>query len=208
MGTKALNILNIKCDNLGRILIIEVRIDDSIFVLINIYNANTEPEQLHTDLLNILETFKGKQNKNVVLGGDFKVVLNPSLDSEGGKPVFKKQTTAKLIQVIKNLDLCDIWIIRNPKRKRLTFRQHHSTGFFQRRLEYVFIFKFFQKSIKTTDTLVAFSTVYFPITLSLCHLKGFQRGRGLWKFNKSLIKNENYHEQMKTLIKNVLDNLD
>ena len=34
------------------------------------------------------------------------------------------------------------------------------------------------------------------------------QGRGLWKFNKSLIKNENYSEQIKTLIKNVLNNLD
>ena len=48
VGTKALNILNIKCDNLGGILVIEVKIDDSIFVLINIYNANTESEELHT----------------------------------------------------------------------------------------------------------------------------------------------------------------
>ena len=38
--------------------------------------------------------------------------------------------------------------------------------------------------------------------------KKFLQGGGLWKFNKSLIKNENYREQMKTLIKNVLDNLD
>ena len=41
VGKKALNILNIKRDNLGRILVIEVKIDDSVFVLINIYNANT-----------------------------------------------------------------------------------------------------------------------------------------------------------------------
>ena len=60
VGTKALNILNIKRDNLGRILVIEVKIDDSVFVLINIYNVNTEPEQLYTlnDLINILETLK------------------------------------------------------------------------------------------------------------------------------------------------------
>ena len=58
MGTKALNILNIKRDNLARILVIEVKIDDSVFVLINIYNAYTESEQLHTlnNLLIILET--------------------------------------------------------------------------------------------------------------------------------------------------------
>ena len=91
MGTKALNIFNIKRDNLGYILVIEVETDDSFFVLINIYHANTEPEQLHTlkDLINILETFEDIQNKSVVLGGDFNVILNPSLDSEGGNQSLK-----------------------------------------------------------------------------------------------------------------------
>ena len=70
MGTKALNILNIKRDNLGRILVIEGKIDDSVFVLINIYNAKTKSKQLHklNDLINILETFEDIQNKSVVLG--------------------------------------------------------------------------------------------------------------------------------------------
>ena len=210
MGTKALNILNITRDNLGRILVIEVKIDDSVIVLINIDNANTESEQLHTlnDLVNILETIEDIQNKSVVLGGDFNVILNPFLDSEGGKPVIKKRTIAKLIQITENLDLCDIWRIRNPKRRRFTFRQHHSTGFIQRRLDYFFISNSLQESTKTTDTLATFSTDHSPITFSLCHLKEFPRGKGLWKFNKSLIKNENYREQMKTLIKHVLYNLD
>ena len=58
--TKALNILNKKRDNLGCILAIAVKIDDSVFVLINIYNANNEPQQLYTlnDLINILQTFE------------------------------------------------------------------------------------------------------------------------------------------------------
>ena len=89
-------------------------------MLINIYNANTEPEQQHTlnNLINILETFKDIQSKGVVLGGDFNVILKPSLDSEGGKPVIKKKTITKLIQITLNLDLCDIWRICNPKRKQ------------------------------------------------------------------------------------------
>ena len=134
VGSKAWNILNIKCDNLGCILVIEVKIDDSVFMLINMYNANTESEELHTlnDLINILETFKDILNKSVVVGGDFNVILNPSLDSDGGKPVIKKKTIAKLIQITENLDLCDIWKIHNPKRKQFTFRQHHLTGFIQR----------------------------------------------------------------------------
>ena len=46
------------------------------------------------------------------------------------------------------------------------------------------------------------------ITFSLCHLKEFPQGNGLWKFNKSFIKNENYRKQMKTLIMQVLYKLD
>ena len=118
-------------------MVIEVKIDDYVFVLINIYNANTEPEQLNTlnNLLNILETFEDVQNKDIVLGGDFNVNLNHSLDLEGGKPLITRKTIAKLIQIMENLDLYDIWKICNTKRKPFTFRQHHSTGFIQRRLD-------------------------------------------------------------------------
>ena len=100
-------------------------------MLINIYNANTKSEQLHIlkDLINILQTFKDIQDKSVVLVGDCNLIFYPFLDLEGGKPVIKKRAIAKLIQITENLDLCDIWRIRNPKRRRFTFRQHHSTGF-------------------------------------------------------------------------------
>ena len=92
-------------------MVIEVKIDDPVFVLINIYNANTEPDQLHTlnDLLNIFETFhENIQDKHFVLGGDFNAILNRVLDLEGGKPAIKKKTIAKPIQITENLDFCDI----------------------------------------------------------------------------------------------------
>ena len=42
-----------------------------------------------------------------------------------------------------------------------------------------FISNSLQESIKTTDTLAAFSTDHSPISFSLCHLKEFLRGKGL-----------------------------
>ena len=88
-GIKTLNILNIERDNLVQIIVTEVKMDDSVFVLINIYNANTETCQRHTlnGLSSILENFGDIQTKNAVLGGKFNVVLNLSLDSEDSKPV-------------------------------------------------------------------------------------------------------------------------
>ena len=103
--------------------------------------------------------------KTKVLCKVVNLILNPSLDSKGGKPVIEKRTIAKLIQITENLDVCDIWSIHNPKRKRFTFTQHHSTGFH--------LTSSVQESIKTTDTLAAFSTDHSPITFSLCHLKEF-----------------------------------
>ena len=82
---------------------------------------------------------------------------------EGGKPVITKRTIAKLIQIKENLDLCDIWRIHNPKRKRFTFRQHHSTGSIQRRLDYFFISNYLQEFTKNTDMLAAFPTNHSPI---------------------------------------------
>ena len=110
-------------------MVIEVKTDDSVFMLINIYNATTESEQLHT--------------------------LNDLL----------------------------------------------------KRLDYFFISNSLQESIKTRGTLAAFSTDHSLITFCLFHFKKISQGKGLWKFNKSLINNENYSEQIKMLIKNVLNNL-
>ena len=59
-----------------------------------------------------------------------------------------------------------------------------------------------------SDFLVDFSIDHSLIVASLCHLKEFLQGSRLWKFNKSLIKIEHYHEQMKMLMKSVLNNLD
>ena len=65
------------------------------------------------------------------------------------------------------------------KEKRFTFSKPHSTSFIQRCLDYFVIPSSLQESIKTADTLAAFSMDHYPITLSLCHLKEFHRGRGL-----------------------------
>ena len=47
--------------------------DETNFILINIYNLNTEKEQVTTilDLGRMLETIKGFSDKHIILAGDF-----------------------------------------------------------------------------------------------------------------------------------------
>ena len=88
-GIKKLGVINKKCDNSGRILLLEVNIDDSIFVLINIYNANNEPDQLNSlnDLGEITDCIGDFQNKNTFFGGDVNVIFDSILEAQEGEPI-------------------------------------------------------------------------------------------------------------------------
>ena len=47
-GSSKIKVNRIKNDNQGRILIVDADIDEETFALINLYNANTETEQIKT----------------------------------------------------------------------------------------------------------------------------------------------------------------
>ena len=209
-GAKKLELLDKCSDKAGRILLLDVKIDDTVFVLVNIYNASTENDQLQTvpDLNYILGNINDIETKNIILGGDFNVFLNLSLEASGGNPVLKKKSIAKLIQLKEKFSLCDIGRIRNPKVKRFTSRQHHKSGFIQRRLDYFFISNNIQENVKDSDILAAFSTDHSPVIFSLLLNKDKNRGKGLWKFNNSLTANDEFVDKMKIYIKDILENMD
>ena len=97
----------------GRILLVEVKIDDTVFVLINICSANTDLEQRQTlsDLVSILDQVNYIQNKNIVFGGDFNVMFDISLEIFSGNSCSKKKSSAKFIQIKEKINSCDIYKI-------------------------------------------------------------------------------------------------
>ena len=125
-----------------------LNVDDVKFVLINIYNCNTESKQLLTltELHKILQNVDDIGNKNIIIGGDFNFHINSKLEAKGGKPALMKKSIGKMIELIESFKLCDIWRIRNPAEKRFTFRQNHISGYKQRRLDY-FLFLISYKNL-------------------------------------------------------------
>ena len=123
IGSNKVDVLDKIIDKNGRILILDVKVDESNFVLVNIYNPNTETEQVATlhDLDKMLEAIKDLYEKHIVLAGDFNFFFDTSLESYGGKPTLKKKSIAKFIELKEKFDLCHICRIRNPKLKDLLF---------------------------------------------------------------------------------------
>ena len=108
-----------------------------------------------------------------------------------------------MIELKNTFELCDIWRLRNPKIKRFTFRQNHKSGFIQSRLDFFFVSNVFlvlQESIHKTDVLASFCSDHSPILFVLDMIKEGQMGKGLWKFNSSLLSNKKFVCNMKNYI--------
>ena len=64
-----------------------------------------------------------------------------------------------------------------------------------------------QVSVKNTDVLASLLTDHSPITFSYRKNEESNRARGFWKFNNSLIENEEYVHQMKKIVSDILNEL-
>ena len=202
---KKVSVSKVSKDKKGRILILEVTIEDSTFVLINLYNANTEPEQIETicELDRLLGDFLLDDSKNIILAGDLNLIFDSSLEASGGTPTLKKKSISKFLQFTGKHNLVDIWRIRNPNSKRFTFRKNHFSGFIQRRLDYAFVSNNLQENLYNFDILPSFCSDHSPLFFSYKSLSCLSKGNNFWKFNCSLTLDNNYVNQMKDHIKHI-----
>ena len=89
---------NLKNDNDGRILILDVTTNNVNSVLIDLYDANTEREQVYVlnNLSSLLEKLDVTSEKNIISSGDFNLFLNTKLDAKSETLLSKKKSLAKL----------------------------------------------------------------------------------------------------------------
>ena len=126
-------------DNSGRYVILDCLIQDHPFLLINLYNANLEDEQVKVlnDLNRLIDDIDDHHEYEIIFGGDFDFIRDAELDSDRGNPTLKYSSIAALQSLADSRNMIDIWRCRNPNSKRFTFRQ--PTPLIQRRLDYSFI---------------------------------------------------------------------
>ena len=90
-GNLNICVKNKEHDNDGRVLILDATINGSDYLLINVYNANTEREHLTTikNLNNLLKDFEDFHDKKVIFAGHLNLIFDKNLESAGGSPFSK-----------------------------------------------------------------------------------------------------------------------
>jgi exonuclease III len=103
---------NIVKDNNGRFIIVELIIDDTRFVLVNLYAPTKDKvddqctflAELRTELLQY-------SGHNLIMGGDFNTILNGALDKNGGTVHSETNYGTALGELIEDFELTDIWVL-------------------------------------------------------------------------------------------------
>ena len=137
-----------------------------------------------------------EQDHPFIVGGDFNIILDHVLDGQGGNS--KRKDSGKIVEdMYAELDLVDIWRIRNPTNTRFIWRQ--KKPIIQRRLDYWLVSDIsLQDDIDSVDIKTSIKSDHSKITLSINGLDYLEKGPNFWKFNSNLVNYSAYCELLTT----------
>ena len=105
------------------------------------------------NLHNTLQSEDLDCEENIICGGDFNCPLNPMLDKRGGVMVPRKMVIDNIECLKTELDLVDVWRIKNPLTKSYTWSQKSPPIFC--RLDFWLISNNLQDFVNSTNIIPA-----------------------------------------------------
>ena len=103
------------------------------------------------------------------MGWDFNLFFDPFLDADGGEPQLKANSLTKLLSIMSERDLCDLFRVKNPDTRRFTWRRKNS--FLQRRLDYLLVSEYSQEQIDTFDIIPLVQTDHSTLKMKFSPLE-------------------------------------
>jgi len=191
------SVLSSILDPLGRFIILKVEIDDKVYALVNIYAPNRDKD-LTVSFKNVHKVIRDEDidcEENIIIGGDFNCPLNREMEKKGGVMTPSKTVVESISCMQSELDLIDIWRIKNPDTRSYTWSQKSPNVFC--RLDYWLISNNLQDFVKSTDIIPAIKTDHAAIDLVFTDIDTELKGPGFWKMNCSLLEDENYINDLK-----------
>lgn len=195
-------VLDQRSDNEGHWLMLNIKVNDSKYILVNVYGHNNRTKnkrlviQLKTMIQDWVQLFS---TDKIIIGGDFNVVPNESKDRFPSQP--QPDCLNYVMSEFANpLSLVDIWRIKNPDKIQFTW-SNNSKRSQSSRIDYWLISKNLELAATSCEILPSPLTDHCAITL-LVSATNDLRGPKVshWKFNSSLLKNFHFCNRIKELI--------
>ena len=186
-------------DTIGRWQTLIIEIDQQEFFIINNYApVKSKGEEQLAFLKEIEKELYKNLDKNIIWAGDYNTVLNPKMDKEGGN--LDNQITCytnRLIEVLDNFHLIDLWRFKYPGWKKFTWAC--PTPLIQCRLDYLIVSEFLTENTHIVEIITC---PYSDHNLVKGTFQGNlyrSRGPGFWKFNASLLEDSEFNAKIKDI---------
>ena len=193
-------------DSDGRFILLKCIVQGTKILLYNVYAPNNEKDHV-TFLFSLkdkLDSLDTNDYEYMIGAGDWNFTFEKN-DRSGGNYNYKKwEKSANILDEInEKFDLIDIWRVRNPEKRRFTWRR--TKPVIQSRLDRFYISDTMQYNISKTDIIPGICSDHSSIILSIKPTKSTKSGPNFWKFNNSLLKNENFTNGLKNFLKNEIN---
>lgn len=179
-----------KRDTEGRVISFLVSHSNCKFNVVCIY-APTQPSQRNSFLQSFHRFFFA--NANLIICGDFNC-YDSNRDKFGGNPVLSKE----LPHIKLHFDLIDIWRSLHPRISQFTW--FNSDLSIASRLDTFLVSRNFRDCVQNCEISPCSYSDHDFVFLDVNLANSFQHGPGLWKFNNSLLSDEGFCAEIRSVI--------
>ena len=172
-----------------------IEFDDNKILISALYGPNEDsPDFYKYKVFNRIDLWQP------VYGGDWNLVLDQKLDTKNYIHENNLQAKTELINKMEYYSLIDVWRKLNPSSKKFTRTGKTSRPYKLSRLDFFLITNSLFPFIKSAKIEAGILSDHSIISLEI-DFRNFTRGRGYWKFNNSLLRDETYVEKVKSVLK-------
>lgn len=173
----------------GRIILVTIVLGTKKLSLCNIYAPNDQSNQLEfmQELNNCI--IDKTELTTLIVGGDWNCTLSKK-DKIGGAPWKPSNYSNLVLTTMDMFDLVDIQRVRHPKLCKFTYESKSLK--MKSRLDFFLVAKTLTRSVKNSEIYPSIAPDHNAIYISLSWSSETPRGPGLWKFNNTLLNDEQY----------------
>ena len=197
-------IKDIITDQYGRLILVECVIHNNPVILISVYFPTKDKPREQTEFLDYVKQLLYNYNgQNIIIGGDFNICLNLEMDKHGGSTERESTYVKNLKALMQETNLINIWRVRNPQIRRYSRREMSKKGLVQSRIDFWLVSVALEYQIKSTSIKPGNSSDHSIIKLGIELLETQKRGKGYWKFNNSLLRDQNYVNTIRKIMQSI-----
>lgn len=126
-------------------------------------------------------------NGNIIMGGDWNCTENFTVDSE--EPHF--QSSLKLSKIIREINLLDMWLIKNPQVRQYTWVKVADNKVSAARLDQIYVSDDFSNRIIDCSIFPVGFTDHHLVSLNII-MSQYAKRSSYWHFNNKLLQDVHF----------------